>query len=1229
MTISTQRLRFLRGNTAAASAFTGLGGELIVDTDLKTIRVQDGATSGGSVLATVASLASYSGNLTAGNIFSDNYFYANGTPFGVGGASGNVSSLINSGYTVSLGSNGVLTFPDGSQWGSSGGTTLSAAPDSALSISTTLGYNAPLAWSFGTDGSLTSPNGQAALYYSAINNLFHIDTSSPFILKTAANVGFNFTQSGNLSIIGTAIAANIKSNGNVTGTYFIGNGSQLTGLSVSYSNANVASYLPTYTGNIAGNIVKNGKTWTFGTDGTLTLPASSGQIGRSGYTNGIDLYNDNGGTGYVRMNYADQSFVWADSGGAHIQTTGGTWDFGTDGTTKFPNDRLQAPAGSLLTVQSTTTNHDENQLRLDLTAIDLFAYNTNADSWSEVLLNNSNVASPAAQIIVKANAGPELKWTFDSAGNLSLPGNLTTSSNVTGNYFLGNGSRLTGLGATYSNATVASYLPIYSGNVNAAYYFGNGSQLTGMYSNTSVNAYLSTSTIQSLTTSGNVTIGGNLIVNGNATTISTNNLIINDNIIYMANANPANSLDIGFAGHFTSGIYQHTGLVRQASSNSWKLFSNVVAEPGNTIDFANAVYDPIQTGSVTAPYFIGNGSSLTSITGANVSGTVAAATTATYVTGLSSANVTTALGYTPTTYANTNVAAYLSSNNAITIATTGNITSNNHLANAYLYANGVNILTGITGSYANANVSSYLASNSAVTILTTGNITGNYFIGNGALLTGIAASSTYSNTNVAAYLTTYSGNLTAGNILSNNHLYANGVSVLSDLYNKVYANANVASYLGSYGSNTIVTTGNITAGNLIGNVASTGNITASYFITSGSSGNISGVNTIFANNYVYANGVSILSNLAGNYANANVSTYLASNSAVTILTTGNVTGNYFIGNGSLLTGISSGSTYSNTNVAAYLPTYTGNLTAGNILSNSHLFANGVSITSDLYNKVYANANVSTYLSSNNAITIATTGNITSNNHLANAYLYANGVSITSDLYNKVYANANVSTYLASNSAITITTTGNITTNSYFVGNGSALTGITANVLGNIYGTSSNVTLVAGSYSSTFNNTGMVTMPNVTVTGNTSVTGNITTSGSFLGDGFNLSNVAIKYTSSWSVPTGNSTQSFTVTASNTYYMWVDCNIPNGILTWNATATVTNNNVPIVGAQYAWVYTGGGTPIDFTSIPNQFTGTANTIVRSSAAPSATTNRFDFGINNTSGNVQTVRYGWVRIS
>jgi hypothetical protein len=150
----------------------------------------------------------------------------------------------------------------------------------------------------------------------------------------------------------------------------------------------------------------------------------------------------------------------------------------------------------------------------------------------------------------------------------------------------------------------------------------------------------------------------------------------------------------------------------------------------------------------------------------------------------------------------------------------------------------------------------------------------------------------------------------------------------------------------------------------------------------------------------------------------------------------------------------------------------------------------------------------------------------------------------------------------------------------------------------------------------------------TASGNLSATGNITAA-NFVGNGATLTGVVTKFSATLTAPVGNSTQSFTVAAGHTYQLWLDCNIPNGILVWNATATITNTNVPVVGDQYAWVYNGGGTPIDFTSIPNQFVGTANTIVRSSVAPSSTTNVFSFGINNTSGNSQTIRYGWVRIS
>jgi hypothetical protein len=126
----------------------------------------------------------------------------------------------------------------------------------------------------------------------------------------------------------------------------------------------------------------------------------------------------------------------------------------------------------------------------------------------------------------------------------------------------------------------------------------------------------------------------------------------------------------------------------------------------------------------------------------------------------------------------------------------------------------------------------------------------------------------------------------------------------------------------------------------------------------------------------------------------------------------------------------------------------------------------------------------------------------------------------------------------------------------------------------------------------------------------------------------LDSYVTKNTGSWTVTTGTNTYSITVPQNGAYQIWVRGNIPNGIIAYNATATVTNSNVPVVGQHFAWVYNGGGTPIDFTSIPNQFIGTSNTIVRSSVAPSATTNRFDFGINNSSGSSQTIYWGYVTL-
>jgi hypothetical protein len=97
---------------------------------------------------------------------------------------------------------------------------------------------------------------------------------------------------------------------------------------------------------------------------------------------------------------------------------------------------------------------------------------------------------------------------------------------------------------------------------------------------------------------------------------------------------------------------------------------------------------------------------------------------------------------------------------------------------------------------------------------------------------------------------------------------------------------------------------------------------------------------------------------------------------------------------------------------------------------------------------------------------------------------------------------------------------------------------------------------------------------------------------------------------------------------TYTMWVKGNIPNGIITWNATLSISNTNVPAIGTQYAWNYTGGGSPILLTAIPNQIRGSAGTISTDNTYAGTTSNRFDFGISNTSGANQTIYYGYIKI-
>lgn len=114
--------------------------------------------------------------------------------------------------------------------------------------------------------------------------------------------------------------------------------------------------------------------------------------------------------------------------------------------------------------------------------------------------------------------------------NLSNVGNITSVGNVTAQYFIGNGSQLTGLPVGYSNANVATLLASFgsnsistTGNVTAGYFIGNGSLL----SNLTISAG---SAIVNGTSNANVQQNSNVTVSvggiDNVATFSVNGLTV-------------------------------------------------------------------------------------------------------------------------------------------------------------------------------------------------------------------------------------------------------------------------------------------------------------------------------------------------------------------------------------------------------------------------------------------------------------------------------------------------------------------------------------------------------------------------------------------------------------------------------------------------------------------------------------------------------------------------------
>jgi hypothetical protein len=99
----------------------------------------------------------------------------------------------------------------------------------------------------------------------------------------------------------------------------------------------------------------------------------------------------------------------------------------------------------------------------------------------------------------------------------------------------------------------------------------------------------------------NLIVDGNLTVNGTTTTVDTANFSTSDALIYLGEGNAANTVDLGIVSSFVdeSG-YQHSGIVRDSSSNKWKFFKGVTDEPTTVINFTQGSLDDLAIGGLEA-----------------------------------------------------------------------------------------------------------------------------------------------------------------------------------------------------------------------------------------------------------------------------------------------------------------------------------------------------------------------------------------------------------------------------------------------------------------------------------------------------------------------------------------------------------------------------------------------------------------------------------------------------
>ena len=978
----------------------------------------------------------------------------------------------------------------------------------------------------GTAGYVLTTDGSGTLSWNATGSPSSISNGNSNVNIATANGNITLSAVGNANIVvvtGTGVniagtlntgSGNINTTGNISGAYFIGNGSQLTGISSGASISNGTSNVNIATANGNVTTTSNGNTTLTITDlganitgyanitgnvnasninvgnanitGTVTLGAGSG-----GDLTGANLLSANSINISANANFSTASNVSLGSVN-NVHITGGTAGYvlTTDGAGSLSWNATGSPSSI-----------------------------SNGNSNVNIATANGNITLSAvgnANIVVVTGTGANITGYANITGNVSAGNVSAGNANISGTVTLGAGSG--------GDLTGANLLSANSINISANANFSTASNVSlGSVSNVHIDGgtggyVLTTDGAGNLSwAAGGGGGGGASIANGNSN----------------VNINTAN-------GNITMSAVGNANIV---------VVTGTGVNIAGTLDTGSGNINT--TGNVSGAYFVGNGSLLTGI----VAGAVAAV-----ANGNSNVNIPVVNGnITFSANGNANVmvvdgtgnvtigagiggsivgANYIQSN---VLSVTGNataanvligggvggaITGANSISANYFVGNG-SLITGITVANGNSNVSAPIANGNitisvtgnanVVTITNTGvnitgtlntgtaNITANYYIGNGALLTGIAATTSIANGNSNVSIPTANGNVNISAI----------------------GNANILVVTGT-GAN-ILGTANIT-----GNLAVTGtNVT----FGTGAGGNISGVNVVTANTFAQGNSnITVVSNANVNFSVTGTANIASITAAGIITTVGNgaITSNAHTASG-VATGNSNVSTITgNLGFRSLFTTYTeGNAVAAATIANAaiHAFA--------APNLAAANTTVTF----TNAATMYIAGGPVANTNatITNSYALMVGGNarffgnITGTLANgnsNVYiaaANGNVTVAAVGNTTLTISGTGvNVAGTGNFSGNLTA-----GNFVGLLASGNSNINMVSNAnvaIAVTGANRLVVTSTGANIAGTANITGNLVVGNLPIMPSGN-SNITITSNANISMFTaGNATAQFVVTTT---------------------------------------------------------------------------------------------------